>query len=122
MGLRRFHSSENVEWHVWSVVPGSRLEGERRDADRRHPEPILYYRGHERRSDIDRRRYDPVVRPGMERGWLTFESEMERRRMVPIPRGWEGLSDGELERLCLTADVIPKSRRLALQPVRERPA
>ncbi len=30
-----------------------------------------------------------TVSPNYAGGWLTFESEIERRRLTPIPAGWE---------------------------------
>jgi hypothetical protein len=36
------------------------------------------------------------VRPGFEGGWLGFECEAERRRLAPVPDGWEQASDGDL--------------------------
>ena len=30
-------------------------------------------------------------------GWLTFESEVGRRRLAPIPAGWEDAPDSRLE-------------------------
>lgn len=40
-------------------------------------------------------------------GWLVFECERERRRLAPVPEGWETLTDRELERLCALANVVP---------------
>jgi hypothetical protein len=36
-------------------------------------------------------------------GWLSFDSATERRRLAPIPKGWEDLSAERLELLCRTA-------------------
>jgi hypothetical protein len=30
-----------------------------------------------------------LVRPLYERGWLSFEGDGEKRRLAPIPAGWE---------------------------------
>jgi hypothetical protein len=40
-------------------------------------------------------------------GWLVFECEGERRRLAPVPEDWEGLTERELERLRMLADVVP---------------
>ena len=45
----------------------------------------------------------------MRDGWLTFECEGERRRLAPIPPGWERLSVRELERLCKEASNAPRN-------------
>lgn len=39
-------------------------------------------------------------------GWLTFESEGEKRRLAPVPSGWESLSPGRLELLCQMAQPV----------------
>lgn len=42
-------------------------------------------------------------------GWLTFESEGEKRRLAPVPSEWEGLSPGRLELLCQMAQPVTQS-------------
>ena len=37
-------------------------------------------------------------------GWLTFECEACKKRIVPIPDGWESCSDPQLEKLCAAAE------------------
>ncbi len=40
-------------------------------------------------------------------GWLTFESSaMTRRRLAPIPLGWENLGAAELSALCRRATTV----------------
>ena len=112
MALRTFVGSDGVEWHVWSVVPGTRHGEERRAGDRRSLDPIVIYRGPERRSGSERRSFESRVRPGMEQGWLTCQSPTERRRIVPAPPRWELMSDAELDALCARADVVPSVRSL----------
>ncbi len=41
----------------------------------------------------------------MTHGWLAFRSALELRRVLPIPAGWEQMTDTELERLCRTGVV-----------------
>ena len=105
MTVRTFRDSRGVRWRVWVVVP-SGFRG--RDAlpprdqrvgavDRRvanHPIDFP-----DRRGARTRRR--PII-PGFEHGWLAFhpEDDQERRRLSPIPEGWEMASDRELEQLC----------------------
>jgi hypothetical protein len=46
------------------------------------------------------------VREQFRGGWLTFEPggrEASRRRLAPIPDGWEALSEFELRQLCIAA-------------------
>jgi len=48
------------------------------------------------------------VRPHFAAGWLTFESADERRRLAPVPAGWEDASDGAcLEMLAHATAVAP---------------
>jgi hypothetical protein len=58
------------------------------------------------------------VRPAFAQGWLTFREQAssprsahtgQRRRLVPIPDGWEQLPDAELERCCRDAAIIPRA-------------
>ena len=43
------------------------------------------------------------VRPGFEGGWLGFECEAERRRLAPVPAGWEEASDVDLRAMLARA-------------------
>jgi hypothetical protein len=114
MPLRTFRSSAGIEWRVWNVIPGHRGEDERRRGyDRRSPDPVLLYRGPERRASTDRRNR-PAAIP--DEGWLVFESGSERRRLMPIPPGWEIRSDADLERLCGRAMSVAGQRLPGEQP------
>ena len=44
-----------------------------------------------------------AVSPDLRDGWLSFDSGSQRRRVGPIPPGWEAVSDERLELLCLVA-------------------
>jgi len=48
----------------------------------------------------------------LQKGWLTFQSKSERRRLAPAPAGWEQMSDEELEGLLRQAAPKGKPRRL----------
>jgi hypothetical protein len=105
MPHRRFTDSSRVTWDVWNVDPShAERRGEPRDRRRSmRPEP-------------DRRRTtgEMRVRISIEltHGWLAFESKREKRRLAPIPEGWESLDDAGLERLCAQAQPIGRPRRL----------
>ncbi len=108
MPLRTFRSSAGVVWRVWSVIPGIRNDAERRTGyDRRSPDPVLRFKGEERRSGGDRRGEDGLIPAELKGGWLTFETEAEKRRLAPIPPGWDRLPDAALEQLCGRALVVP---------------
>ena len=58
-----------------------------------------------------------VLGPDFGRGWLTFECAESRRRLAPIPPGWEDVSDARLELLCRAARVVPRTDRYpAIEP------
>ena len=111
MAHRAFRDAEGVLWNVWDVIPedADRALGRRSGVERRGQD-ILLYNGPERRTGEDRRKVDLrkaaqryALTPGLERGWLVFESPAEKRRIQPIPPRWEARSDAELERLCHSA-------------------
>lgn len=100
-----------MEWLVWSVVPRPDQQGRPRAGyDRRSPDPVLRYTGPERRTTPDPRRARDPFAPESHSGWLVFESPEERRRLSPIPAGWDRLNDRELERLL--RDARPSLRML----------
>lgn len=59
------------------------------------------------------------VRPGFESGWLGFECESERRRLAPVPAGWETATDDQLR--AMLADAQP-NRPARLAPAEPEPA
>jgi hypothetical protein len=104
MALRGFQQG-GVHWQVWSVIPGTRKDGERRRGrDRRSPDPVFLCRGPDRRKTADRR--NVAVSAAFAAGWLVFQAPHERRRLAPIPAGWETLSNGDLARLCERATPV----------------
>lgn len=44
-------------------------------------------------------------------GWLTFVSPKSRRRLMPIPEGWEEASPARLEALCAAATEVRSTPR-----------
>lgn len=94
------------------MAPPGSVEQERRAADRRQPrsEP---YRGPERRVGDRRRRTPALMTPGLEAGWLCFETEGAKRRLTPIPAGWEDAGDEQLHELVQRArPVVPRTREV----------
>ena len=80
---RTFVDSAGVEWTVWAV----------------HPEDRQVTRATRLRGTYSQ-------------GWLAFESEAGKRRLTPIPAGWEQVSEAELERMCTTAEqALQRTRR-----------
>lgn len=58
-----------------------------------------------------------LIAPEMAEGWLTFASELGRRRLFPIPKDWAAASDERLELMCRAA-VLPGDDRPE-QPLRD---
>ncbi len=89
MALREFTDARGIAWRVWDTRPVS-----------------------------------TAIRDAFRGGWLTFEQGTEqeteqeaghgamRRRLAPIPEGWEDLPEGELLRL--RADAQPEAQRQRL--------
>lgn len=106
-----FRDSQGTEWQVWAVIPGSRQGTNARGGeDRRSPDPVIRYTGQERRAGEDRRKRTPLLSGGLKGGWLTFESVSEKRRLVPIPAGWESGNDAALEEWCRRARPVPRMK------------
>ncbi len=98
MGVRSVLDAAGVEWQVWEVRPSW--------AGRRTPAEGMPPVGPPR----------PSLAPHLEAGWLAFQSPRgERRRIVPIPEGWEALDDPGLLRLLTRAEVQPVSTRRLIE-------
>jgi hypothetical protein len=105
MPHRQFVDSKQTTWEVWDVEPGQ-AERRRHPADRRGSSR----RSGERRQVEDRSRVR--VSSNLVQGWLAFQSKHDRRRLAPIPVGWESMDASALEQLCEQAKSIGKPRRL----------
>jgi len=109
---RVFRDQGGVEWVVVDVMPdvGNRRAGAER---RRSVAPDIVI---ERRQTDRRVRARPRVLLGseLERGWLYFhtdeDAELARRRLAPIPPGWESLPDVELAALLARARQVTRGR------------
>lgn len=79
---RRFEDAKGVRWDAFAVYPSAASMGRTAAL----PDP---YR----------------------RGWLSFDSGTETRRLAPTPDGWVTLSDDGLRRLLDKAEVAPRRKR-----------
>jgi hypothetical protein len=52
------------------------------------------------------------VAGSMQHGWLTFASSVERRRLAPIPAGWEDAAPDRLCRYCDEAERMARTTYL----------
>jgi hypothetical protein len=119
--MRSFRDETGTEWIVWAVRPQRETERHlerRQHADRRTsaaPATIIERRrggGAERRRQLAGRGI-VVHHP---EGWLTFQTGTARRRLSPIPDGWDEGSDADLARLLASAEAArPASRGLGVE-------
>jgi hypothetical protein len=53
----------------------------------------------------------------MRGGWLTFESSVVRRRLIPIPSGWEEATPAKLDLLCRAATPVRRTPPAGFEPM-----
>lgn len=106
MALRDFIDSNGTAWTAWDIPPAHAFSNRRRTAERRVK--VISGFTPERRQTERRRR---VVPDRLLYGWLCFECESEKRRLVPPPPAWAQASDQELEELCRRA--VPQAKAMA---------
>lgn len=87
--LRGFTDTTGVEWRVWEVVPS---------------------RAAIATSSVAQSRTSLSTTP-YANGWLCFESELEKRRLAPIPPGWELVAPGDIAQLLEQAIVVERRGR-----------
>jgi hypothetical protein len=99
MAHRKVRDRYGHEWDVWEVNPAA--------ADRR---------ARELNPTVERRRKDAGLMgrlsDRLRDGWLAFQSAQEKRRLAPIPDGWESLSDAEILMLLDRAQRAGRPTRL----------
>jgi hypothetical protein len=94
VSYRTFLDSTGKRWEVWLVTPAA---AERRKIDRRAaagPSDHTPYTGERDRRRTPERRRTPfrrsvAVSGEYSNGWLCFECEGEKRRLAPVPEGWD---------------------------------
>lgn len=119
MTHRTFKDRQGKLWDVWQVHPS---QAERRFAQRRVnneelTDTVERRSGEERRESEEphSRKSDPAHRPLVAAefayGWLCFETFGEKRRLAPVPEGWERADDETIEQWCCVAK--PVARRVS---------
>ena len=116
MGHRSFTDTAGVVWNVWDVLPQwtERRSGERRRSDPNDAvdPPVLERRGKgNRRAGSADTGARVRIASGLSRGWLAFEADGDKRRLAPIPAGWEDLDESQLAELCRRATPITSRPR-----------
>ncbi|MEX2178880.1 MAG: hypothetical protein WD801_09235 [Gemmatimonadaceae bacterium] len=77
--MKTFRDSENCEWTVFEVRRQVGVHGD-----------------------------TSYLPSGFNEGWLCFEAESAKRRLVRYPERWRELADEDLERLLAEAQPAPK--------------
>lgn len=99
MANRRIQDERGVVWDIWDVVPGDMVAA-----------------NYDRRSGERLRSLTPdatlSLQPGLENGWLCFQSADERRRIAPIPADWVDFPDNVLRSLLEGATPAPLTREV----------
>jgi hypothetical protein len=108
MSIRVFCDHDGREWKVWDVKPYLGNAREERRLQERRMQRAAAPTGSERRGGRDRRRNAALLTPGLEAGWLCFENRSEKRRLTPIPGGWQEAPEPELEALLEHARRVPR--------------
>ena len=85
MAYRTFTGPDGQEWQVWDVLPSRESEPGSRSST-----------------------YLPAE---MAEGWLCFEAGEQKRRLTPLPAGWEDADDAVIADL-LHASVPARPRRI----------
>jgi hypothetical protein len=79
--MRQIRDAAGIEWMVYEVNPGS---GEWRSID--------------------------SLPEGYRSGWLCFESSTEKRRLTPLPSGWQDLPLEQLSGLLVHAALVRRAK------------
>jgi hypothetical protein len=80
MATRTFVAPDGMVWQAWNVDPTE------------HADWPAHARGH--------------LPPALANGWICFESASEKRRLHPVPSGWEESSEVELWGYCSSAEPV----------------
>jgi hypothetical protein len=89
--LRGFTDSTGTEWRVWEVFPTQA--------------------GFSPATEVLSK---TTLLPAFANGWLCFESAQQKRRLAPIPQGWEFNEPTLLEQMCQQAEPVT-ARRTAVR-------
>lgn len=106
MAIREYLDASGTRWQVWRVQPTGGADLLYTGTERRQNEIGAISDGGGRRKPLTR----PSVTPGMERGWLCFESDREKRRLMPIPDDWEVCPEQVLGWYCRKAEPVRRAR------------
>ena len=110
-------------WDVWQVHPSA---AERRFVKRRVKEENRSDTAERRKGD-DRRNDEKAhglsratIAPEFTYGWLCFETSGEKRRLAPVPDGWDRADDETIEQWCCTAKPVTRKKDPAQRRIEPR--
>ena len=107
MAHRKFADARGVHWEVWDVVPASVEIGlATRVGEAAEP-------GRSSRIRVSQDGCFAGIDTRLASGWLCFSSDHEKRRLIPVPEGWDSLNSDQLDRLKDEAQLVPPIRRSA---------
>ena len=87
MAIREYIDGNGVRWEVWHIIPSGRYH--RPPGAERRIQQVAF-------TGPNRRHAGFVLTPGLEAGWLCFQSVLGKRRLAPVPSDWQECSDEEL--------------------------
>lgn len=105
MPHRKFEDRQGKVWDVWQVQPTSleRRLIQRRVKDEERVDAAERRTRHERREE--RLSRSPVATE-FASGWLCFETMGEKRRLAPVPEGWDRADDETIKQWCSVAKPV----------------
>src|SRR3954464_6519048 len=99
MAHRRITDQATCLWDVWEVNPAAVAQ---KVTEERRAQPGVR---------VQRKEMRIVVADELREGWLAFQCESDRRRITPIPLGWDAMTDDELLGLLARATPVAHARR-----------
>jgi hypothetical protein len=89
---------------VWQVHPSAaeRRFAQRRVVDQERDDDTERRDGLERRGALKKVARSPIAAE-FAYGWLCFETVGEKRRLAPVPEGWDRADDETIEQWCCLA-------------------
>ena len=111
MAHREFLDAGGTQWTVWDVHPAAAMSLLRAPALAGDSGAAA---SGERDDQGVTRAANEYVEATLAAGWLCFESGAEKRRLAPIPSGWETLPLDSLPFLCGRAVPVVRERRRTL--------
>lgn len=108
MAHREFLDAGGTQWTVWDVRPAAALAMLRSPSE--FADDGAAPSGGRGDQGVQRAAKE-YVEAALAAGWLCFESTTEKRRLAPIPSGWEALPTDSLTFLCGRAAPVVRGRR-----------